>query len=46
MSNVPAKPIKVYSAAVSGHAHRVRLFLSLLQLPFECIEVDLLTREQ
>jgi glutathione S-transferase len=37
----PAAPIKVYSASVSGHAHRVRLFLSLLGLPFETIEVDL-----
>ena len=37
----PAAPIKVYSSTVSGHAHRVRLFLSLLGLPFETIEVDL-----
>src|SRR5437868_3108611 len=37
----PAAPIKVYSSTVSGHSHRVRLFLSLLGLPFETIEVDL-----
>ncbi|MGO4390427.1 glutathione S-transferase family protein [Variovorax sp. M-6] len=37
----PAAPIKVYSSTVSGHCHRVRLFLSLLGLPFETIEVDL-----
>lgn len=37
----PAAPIKVYSAAISGHSHRVRLFLSLLGLPFETHEVDL-----
>ncbi|VTU13629.1 Disulfide-bond oxidoreductase YfcG [Variovorax sp. SRS16] len=37
----PAQPIKVYSSSVSGHSHRVRLFLSLLGLPFETIEVDL-----
>jgi glutathione S-transferase len=37
----PAQPIKVYSSAISGHSHRVRLFLSLLGLPFETVEVDL-----
>ncbi|SEA72959.1 glutathione S-transferase family protein [Variovorax sp. YR216] len=37
----PAQPIKVYSASLSGHAHRVRLFLSLLDLPFEVVEVDM-----
>ncbi|WP_295974961.1 glutathione S-transferase [uncultured Xanthomonas sp.] len=37
----PAAPIRVYSAPLSGHAHRVRLFLSLLGLPFETIDVDL-----
>jgi len=37
----PANPIKVHSASVSGHAHRVRLFLSLLDLPFEIVEIDL-----
>lgn len=40
-ANRPAAPIKVYSAAVSGHSHRVRLFLGMLDLPFETIEVDL-----
>jgi glutathione S-transferase len=38
---LPAAPIKVYSAQVSGHSHRVRLFLSLLGLPFETVEIDL-----
>ncbi|RYF34684.1 MAG: glutathione S-transferase [Comamonadaceae bacterium] len=46
MPNSPAHPIKVYSAPLSGHAHRVRLFLSLLGLPFECVDIDLLKREQ
>jgi len=41
MNALPSAPIKIYSAAVSGHSHRVRLFLSLLGLPFETIEVDL-----
>jgi glutathione S-transferase len=33
--------IRVYDHPLSGHAHRVRLFLSLLDLPFEAIEVDI-----
>ncbi|MGJ7511750.1 glutathione S-transferase family protein [Variovorax sp. GT1P44] len=37
----PAQPIKVYSSSISGHSHRVRLFLSLLGLPFETAETDL-----
>jgi glutathione S-transferase len=36
-----AKPIRVYRHALSGHAHRVELMLSLLGLPFERIDVDL-----
>ena len=38
---LPAKPIKLYRAAISGHSHRVELFLSLLGLPCELIDVDL-----
>jgi glutathione S-transferase len=37
-----AEPIKVYRHPISGHCHRVELMLSLLGLPFERIEVDLL----
>ncbi|HET7835913.1 glutathione S-transferase [Variovorax sp. J31P179] len=37
----PAAPIKVHSSPISGHSHRVRLFLSLLGLPFETVDVDL-----
>jgi glutathione S-transferase len=37
----PAQPIKLYRAAISGHSHRVELFMSLLGLPFEFINVDL-----
>lgn len=33
--------IKLYSHPLSGHAHRVRLFLSLLGLAYERIDVDL-----
>ena len=39
-------PIRLYHHPISGHAHRVRLFLSLLSLPFEAVEVDLLKGEQ
>lgn len=34
-------PVKLYTFPLSGHAHRVRLALSLLQVPTELIEVDL-----
>lgn len=37
----PTAPIKVHSSPISGHSHRVRLFLSLLGLPFETVDVDL-----
>ncbi|WP_269532456.1 glutathione S-transferase family protein [Chitinimonas sp. BJYL2] len=34
-------PVKLYTFPLSGHAHRVRLALSLLNVPTELIEVDL-----
>ena len=34
-------PIRLYRYALSGHAHRVQLMLSLLKLPCELIDVDL-----
>jgi len=37
----PAQPIRLHTFSLSGHAHRVELFLSLLGLPFEKIEVNL-----
>lgn len=37
----PASPIKLYGFPISGHSHRVELFLSLLGLPTEVIYVDL-----
>ena len=37
--------IRLYHHPLSGHAHRVRLFLSLLGLPFEAVEVNLLKGE-
>lgn len=37
----PIRPIRLYRSPLSGHSHRVQLFLSLLSLPFETIDVDL-----
>ena len=37
----PNQPIRLYRAALSGHSHRVQLFLSLLGLPFEMVDIDL-----
>lgn len=37
----PLRPIKLHRMALSGHCHRVELFLSLLGLPVELIDVDL-----
>lgn len=38
----PSRPIRLHTHPLSGHAHRAELFLSLLGLPFERIEVDLM----
>jgi glutathione S-transferase len=38
--------MKLYSYRLSGHSHRVRLFLALLGIRYELIEVDLRKREQ
>ena len=37
----PTKPIRLYRHALSGHAHRVELFLSRLGLPCELIDVNI-----
>ena len=42
----PSKPIRLHRHPISGHAHRVELYLSLLGLPFELVHVDLLKGEQ
>jgi len=39
-------PIRLYRFALSGHCHRAELMLSLLDLPFEAIDVDLKGKEQ
>lgn len=38
---MPRKPVTLYRFHLSGHSHRVELFLSLLDLPVEVIDVDL-----
>ena len=38
----PASPIKLYRHPLSGHSHRVQLMLSLLQLPTQLVDVDLM----
>ncbi len=42
---LPQKPIKLYQHPVSGHCHRIRLFLSLLNIPYELVLVDLMKGE-
>lgn len=37
----PPAPIRLHTTRLSGHAHRVRLFLALLDLPCEIVIVDL-----
>jgi len=37
----PSRPITLYRFALSGHSHRVELFLSLLGLPAQLVDVDL-----
>jgi glutathione S-transferase len=39
-------PIRLFDFALSGHAHRVRLMLSLLDLPVELVPVALAAGEQ
>lgn len=37
----PAAPIRLHRSPLSGHCHRVELFLSLLGVPVEFVEVDM-----
>jgi glutathione S-transferase len=43
-ASAPGQPIRLYRAAISGHCHRVELCLSMLDLPYELVEIDLVTR--
>jgi glutathione S-transferase len=38
--------VKIYSAPLSGHSHRARLFLSLIGVAFETVDIDLAKRQQ
>lgn len=42
----PATPIRLYRFPLSGHAHRAELMLSLLGLPVELVDVDLVNGAQ
>jgi len=44
-SSPPTRPIRLHGMAISGHSHRVQLFLSLLGLRFEIQPVDVLRGE-
>ncbi|NDP47028.1 MAG: glutathione S-transferase [Sulfuriferula multivorans] len=37
----PAQPIKLHGFHLSGHSHRVELFLALLKLPYVMVDVNL-----
>ena len=41
MTAIPKPPIRLHRFVLSGHAHRAELFLSLLGLPYETVEIDL-----
>ncbi|MGO4325975.1 glutathione S-transferase family protein [Cupriavidus sp. 2TAF22] len=41
----PVAPIRLYTTRLSGHGHRVRLFLTLLDLPFEVTEIDMKAKD-
>jgi glutathione S-transferase len=45
VGKVPTRAVRLHRFARSGHCHRVELFLSLLQLPFELVDVDLASGE-
>jgi glutathione S-transferase len=40
LMTAPAQPIKLYRVLLSGHSHRVALFLSFLGLPYTPVDVD------
>jgi len=41
----PQTPIRLYRFRLSGHSHRVELMLSLLNLPYDVVEVDRASNE-
>jgi glutathione S-transferase len=42
----PDNPVRLYRHPLSGHSHRVELYLSVLGLPAELVDVDLRARAQ
>jgi glutathione S-transferase len=46
MTTTPRTPITLYRYALSGHAHKAQLMLSLLGLPHRLVDIDLLRGEQ
>jgi glutathione S-transferase len=42
----PSQPLRLFRHPVSGHCHRVELYLSLLGLPYELVHVDVLAAAQ
>ncbi len=40
-NTAPSRPVRLHRMALSGHCHRVELFLSLLRLPCELVDVDM-----
>jgi glutathione S-transferase len=46
LTSRPPHPIRLFRLSISGHCHRVQLLLSMLDLPYETVEVDLLAGEQ
>lgn len=42
---VGSTPIKLYRHPLSGHCHRAELMLALLDLPYEPVDIDLLSGE-
>ncbi len=43
-ARLPAQPITLHRALISGHCHRVELFLALLGLPFEVVDTNLVSK--
>jgi glutathione S-transferase len=46
MSPSPATPIVLYRYGLSGHCHRVEVFMRMLGLPLRLVDVDLVKGEQ
>ncbi len=42
--NHPAQAIRLHRFFLSGHSHRVELLLSLLKLPYELMDIDLVNK--